>query len=320
MMRLQDEYAVTTEPGNAERLLEAETARLVQLISALVPHDGTFSQRIPGLYVSRYSRTDRDTIKTFYSTSFIIVAQGSKDVMIGQEVYHFDKSQMILLPVALPLAMQLMEASSSEPYLAVRLELDPQRISEWVLKLYPQGLPPVRQMSKGYIADVNLSIINAVARLVECLHNDGDAELLAPLVLDEILIRILRSPIGAQVVEMGFAESDVQRVSKVITWLQGNFSRQMKVAELAELVHMSPSSFHVHFKSVTSMSPLQYQKALRLHEARRLMLASAMDATTACRLVGYVSDSQFSRDYSRFFGNPPSRDIARLRQQTHRTD
>jgi transcriptional regulator GlxA family with amidase domain len=170
------------------------------------------------------------------------------------------------------------------------------------------------------MADSNSSIINAVARLVECLQNPVDAEMLAPLVVDEILIRILRSPIGAQVVEMGFAESDVQRVAKGIAWLQGNFSQQMKVAELAELVHMSASSFHVHFKSVTSMSPLQYQKALRLHEARRLMLASPMDATTACRLVGYVSDSQFSRDYSRFFGSPPSRDIARLRQQTHRSE
>lgn len=150
------------------------------------------------------------------------------------------------------------------------------------------------------------------------MQNPVDIEMLAPLVTDEILLRILRSPIGAQVVETGLAGSDVQRVAKVIAWLQNNFSQQMKVAELAELVHMSASSLHVHFKSVTSMSPLQYQKALRLHEARRLMLSSPMDAATACRLVGYVSDSQFSRDYSRFYGSPPSRDIARLRQQAQR--
>jgi AraC-like DNA-binding protein len=320
MMRIEDEYAVTTVSAAAEGSLDAETARLARLISSLTSLDGTFSQRIPGLYISRYSRIDTDTVKTFYSTSLIIVAQGAKNITIGQEVYHFDKLRMILLPVALPVAMQLTEASSSEPYLAVRLELDPQRISEWVLKLYPQGLPPVRQMSTGYIADANLSLVNAVTRLVECLQHPADAELLAPLALDEILLRVLRSPIGAQVVEMGFAESDVQRVAKGIAWLREHFSEQMKVAELAELVHMSASAFHVHFKSVTSMSPLQYQKALRLHEARRLMLAGPMDATTACRLVGYVSDSQFSRDYRRFFGNPPSRDIARLRQQPSRSE
>lgn len=320
MVRIQDEYAVTTVSSNSGGSLDAETARLARLISALTPYDGTFNQRIPGLYVSRYSRIDTDSIKTFYSTSLLIVAQGAKKITIGQEVYPFDKSRMILLPVALPAAMQLTQASSSEPYLSIKLELDPQRISDWVLKLYPEGLPPVRQISKGYIAATNLSIINAVARLVECLQNPDDAELLAPLVVDEILIRVLRSPIGAQVVEMGYAESDVQRVAKVIAWLRDNFSQQMKIAELAELVHMSASSFHVHFKSVTSMSPLQYQKALRLHEARRLMLANPMDANTACRLVGYVSDSQFSRDYSRFFGSPPSRDIARLRQQTQISD
>ncbi|MBW4081229.1 AraC family transcriptional regulator [Paenibacillus sp. S150] len=319
-MRIEDEYTAATISGSNAGSLDAETARLARLISALAPQDGTYSQRIPGLYVSRYSRTDPDTVKTFYSTSLLIVAQGAKTITAGQEVYQFNKSRMILLPVALPVAMQLTQASPAEPYLSVKLELDPQRIGELSLKLYPRGLPPVRKRNKGYIANSNLNIINAVTRLVECLQSPGDVDLLAPLVLEEIMIRVLRSPIGAQLVEMGFAESDVQRVAKVIAWLRDNFSRQMKVAELAELVHMSASSFHVHFKSVTSMSPLQYQKALRLHEARRLMLAGPMDATTACRLVGYVSDSQFSRDYRRFFGSPPSRDIARLRQRTQLSD
>ncbi|MFB5269779.1 helix-turn-helix domain-containing protein [Paenibacillus enshidis] len=119
---------------------------------------------------------------------------------------------------------------------------------------------------------------------------------------------------------MGFADSGVQRVAKAIAWLRNNFVQQMKVADLADLVHLSVSSFNEHFKSVTSMSPLQYQKALRLHEARRLMLSASMDATTACRLVGYVSTSQFSRDYSRFFGSPPSKDIARWRQLAQMLD
>jgi len=151
---------------------------------------------------------------------------------------------------------------------------------------------------------------------MECLAHPSDVELLAPLIMDEILIRLLRSPIGVRVAQMGFAESSVHRVEKAIAWLRENYAQPMKVEGLADLVHMSASSFHEHFKAVTSMSPLQYQKVLRLQEARRLMLASMMDAGSASQHVGYLSPSQFSREYSRFFGSAPSRDIAKLRQDT----
>ena len=153
-------------------------------------------------------------------------------------------------------------------------------------------------------------------RLMECLAQPGDAELLAPLVVDEMLIRLLRSPIGVRVAQMGFAESSVQRVAEAISWLRGNFSQPMKVEELAGLVHMSVSSFHQHFRAVTSMSPLHYQKVLRLQEARRLMLSAMMDAGTAGQRVGYLSASQFSREYSRFFGSAPTKDIAKLRNDS----
>jgi transcriptional regulator GlxA family with amidase domain len=149
-----------------------------------------------------------------------------------------------------------------------------------------------------------------------CLAQPSDVELLAPLVVDEILIRLLRSPIGARVAQMGFAESSVQRIAKAISWLRDNFSQPIRVEELAELVHMSPSSFYEHFKSVTSMSPLQYQKVLRLQEARRLMLSAMMDASAASQRGGYLSASQFSREYGRFFGSAPTRDISRLRNDS----
>ena len=142
----------------------------------------------------------------------------------------------------------------------------------------------------------------------------GDAELLGPLVIDEILIRLLRSPIGVRVAQIGLAESSVNGIAKAVSWLRANFSQPMKVEELAELAHMSVSSFHQHFKSVTSMSPLQFQKVLRLQEARRLMLSTMTDASTASWHVGYQSASQFSREYSRFFGSAPTKDIARLRE------
>jgi AraC-like DNA-binding protein len=216
----------------------------------------------------------------------------------------------------LPVAGQVTQASHFEPYLALKLDLDPHKIAELVLRVFPHGLPPAQERSAVYITPVDESIVNATTRLMECLATPGDAELLAPLVKDEILIRLLRSPIGVRVAQMGFAESSVQRVAKAISWLRENYSQPMKVEELAELVHMSVSSFHEHFKSVTSMSPLHYQKVLRLQEARRLMMSTMVDAGSASQRVGYLSASQFSREYSRFFGNAPTRDIARLRQET----
>ena len=196
----------------------------------------------------------------------------------------------------------------------MRLDRDPKKIAELVLTVYPSGLPPVQDRRAVHVTPADLSIANAATRLVECLAQPGDAELLAPLVVDEILIRLLRGPLGVRVAQMGFAESGVHRVAKAIAWLRANFSQPVRVEELAELVHMSVSSFHEHFRSVTSMGPRHYQKVLRLQEARRLMLSNMMDATTASRLVGYLSPSQFSRDYGRLFGSAPTKDIARVRQ------
>ncbi len=161
-----------------------------------------------------------------------------------------------------------------------------------------------------------MRIVNAATRLLELMAQPGDADLLAPLVVEEILIRLLRSPIGVRVAQIGLTESNMHGVAKAVSWLRANFFQPMKVEELAKLAHMSVSSFHQHFKSVTSMSPLQFQKVLRLQEARRLMLSTMADAGTASWRVGYQSASQFSREYGRFFGRAPTQDIARLREHS----
>ena len=293
-----------------------DTAKLARLISAYAPHDGSFDLRIPGLMVSRLSRVNKECVHALRVSSLCIVAQGAKSVIVGDEVYQYNASQMIVFSVALPVMAQVTQATPSSPYLSLRLELDPHKIAELVLKVYPRGLPSVEEKNAVYLTPADDCIVNAAIRLIECLAHPGDAELLAPLVIDEILIRLLRSPIGVRVAQMGFAESSVQRIAKAISWLRENYSQPMKVEELAEMVHMSPSSFHEHFKAVASMSPLQYQKVLRLQEARRLMLSAMVDAGTASQRVGYLSPSQFSREYSRFFGSAPTRDIARLRQET----
>jgi AraC-like DNA-binding protein len=295
---------------------EPDTAQLAALIAAYAPHDGSFELRIPGLHASRFSRVNKECVHALRVPSLCIVAQGAKTVIVGDEVYEYDASRMIVFSVALPVAAQITQASHTEPYLALKLDLDPHKIAELVLKVYPKGLPLVQERNAVYITPAEASVVNAATRLMECLAQARDAELLAPLVIDEILIRLLRSPIGVRVAQMGFGESSVHRVAKAISWLRANFSQPMKVEDLAELVHMSVSSFHEHFKSVTSMSPLHYQKVLRLQEARRLMLSALVDAGTASQRVGYLSASQFSREYSRFFGNSPTKDIARLRQET----
>lgn len=293
-----------------------DTSKFARLLAAYAPHDGSFEMRVPGVHASRFSRLNAGCFHALRLPSLCIAAQGAKSITVGQDVYEYNVSRMIVFSVALPVVSQITQASASEPYLAFKLDLAPHKIAELVLKVYPHGLPPVQERSAVYLAPVDDSMINAATRLMECLAQPGDAELLAPLIVDEILIRLLRSPMGIRVAQMGFAESSVDRIAKAISWLRANFSQSMKVEELAELVHMSVSSFHEHFKSVTSMSPLHYQKVLRLQEARRLMLSSMMDANIASQHVGYLSASQFSREYSRFFGNAPTKDIARLRQDS----
>jgi AraC-like DNA-binding protein len=286
---------------------------LATLIKAYAPHDGSFELRIPGVHAIRRSRASTELVHGMQQPALCVVAQGAKRLMVGREVYEYDTSHMIAFSVDLPVTSQVTQASHFEPFLCFKLDLDRHKVAELVLKAYPHGLPRAHESRGVSVGQVDTSIVAAATRLVELIGQSG-AELLAPLVVDEILIRLLLGPIGARVAQIGVAESGVHGIARAVSWLRENFSRPMRVEELAGLVHMSASSFHQHFKAVTSMSPLQFQKVLRLHEARRLMLARMMDAGSACRQVGYLSASQFSREYGRFFGSAPTKDISRLRE------
>jgi transcriptional regulator GlxA family with amidase domain len=210
-------------------------------------------------------------------------------------------------------------ASHAEPYLVLMIDLDAQKIAELVPKVFPDGVPKPRESRSLYVGDADAHIIDAAARLVELIEQPVEAELLAPLVRDEILIRLLRSPMGSRVAPIGQAGSSMQRVANAVSWLRTNFDQAANVEELATLVNMSVTSFHRQFKAVTGMSPLQYQKTLRLQEARRLMLTAMTDVGAAGRRVGYMSAAQFSREYSRFFGSAPTKDIHRLREVSRAT-
>jgi AraC-like DNA-binding protein len=319
MFNIIDDHAPPQHPPVVEPS-EADVEKLARLIRAYTPHDGSFELSIPGVRASRASRVKPAKTHSVHRAALCIVAGGAKRVMLGKEVYDYDVSRMLVFSVDLPVASQVTRASPAEPFLSFRLDLDPHKVAELTLRVYPHGLPPVQEKRAVYTGQSNAGIVNAATRLMELMAQPGDAELLAPLVIDEILIRLLRSQLGGRVAQIGQTGSGVHRVAQAVAWIRDNFAQPMTVEDLAELVHMSVSSFYQHFKALTSMSPLQYQKVLRLQEARRLMASTMMDAGTAGLQVGYLSASQFSREYSRFFGDAPTRDIARLREQEYAAD
>ena len=287
-------------------------ARLAALLAANAPYDGSFATCIPGLHAVRASTPSEELVHGLHRPALCIVAQGAKTVMLGDEAYDYDPSRMLIFSLDLPIAAMIREASAAAPYLSFRLDFDQDRLAELVLKAYPEGVPPTRNGRAVYAAQASEAIVDAAARLLALAAQPEDADLLAPLVQDEIVLRLLRGPFGARLAQLGRAEST--RVSRVVAWIRANYDQPMRIEEMAELAHMSPSSLHGQFKSLTSMSPLQFQKTLRLQEARRLMLSTGMDASLACQRVGYVSASQFSREYARHFGNAPTRDMVRLRE------
>ena len=287
-------------------------ARLAALLAANAPCDGSFATCIPGLHAVRASRPSEELVHGLHRPALCIVAQGAKTVMLGEETYDYDPSRMLIFSLDLPIAAMIRQASAAAPYLSFRLDFDQERLAELVLKAYPEGVPPLREGRAVYVAQASEAIVDAAARLLALAAQPEDAALLAPLVQDEIVLRLLRGPFGARLAQLGRVEST--RVGRVLAWIRAHYDQPMRIDEMADLAHMSPSSLHGHFKSLTSMSPLQFQKTLRLQEARRLMLSTGMDASLACQRVGYVSASQFSREYARHFGSAPTRDMMRLRE------
>jgi len=289
--------------------------RLANLIGHYAPRDGAFPLRLPGTYAIRRGRLSSEPVHATQGPALCLIAQGAKVVMLGREVLEYDPARMLVFAVDLPFAGQVTRASARDPYLGFKLDLEPRRVAELAARVYPRGIPKPSGTRGLYVGHATDEIIDAVARLLDLMARAEDADLLGPLVVDEILIRLLRTSIGGRVAQIGQPKSGLQKVAEAVSWIREHFAQPVTVQEMAASVHMSASSFHQRFKAVTAMSPLQYQKVTRLHEARRLMLFQEMDASDACRRVGYLSPSQFSREYGRFFGSAPIKDIARLRAE-----
>jgi len=319
-LRLAEPSSKPASPRRPDEPRAESLARLAELLAAHTPYDGSFPLRVPGVYAIRRSSVSRDMVRATVSPALCVVAQGAKVVVLGREVFSYDTSRMIAYSVELPVAAQIVRATQREPFLAIKLDLHAYKIAELSLKVFPHGVPSSRDTRAVCVGQVTTAIVDASSRLLELMADPTEAALFAPLVMDEILMRLLRSSIGPRVALLGQQESGVQRVTKAVTWVREHFAQPIKVEELAALANMSLSTFHQHFRAVTAMSPLQYQKVLRLHEARRLMLARLLDAGSAGRQVGYLSASQFSREYTRLFGSAPTRDIAKLREDAAASD
>lgn len=270
---------------------------------------------IPGL--SLYRRNEQTKLASgMYEPSICLVAQGAKRVLLGDDVYVYDAHHFLIASVDLPTMWQIIKASHEKPCLGLVLKLDRREISQ-LMADSNLPLPRAQQSGRGMsIGQVTLPLLTAFQRLIALLDEPKDIPILAPIIQREIVYRLLVGEQGERLRQMVLAEGQSQQITRAIYWLKNNFTRPCRIEELAGHVNMSPSTFHHHFRILTAMSPLQYQKWLRLNEARRLMLTERLDATSAAFQVGYESPSQFSREYGRLFGASPMRDIHTLREMT----
>lgn len=297
-------------PGEVSYLQSA----MSQAISARVKATEDWVTPIPGLLFFR--RDERsEPCACLIEPSVVLVVQGTKTMLIGDRSYPYNTSNFLITSLDLPASSQVTQASKGEPCLGLVLKLDIRMLAELITE---GGLPPMTGKAAGQsvgLGTMTLPIMQPLKRLLDLLDEPGAIPALAPLIQREIHFRLLQSDQAGLLRQIASIDSHSHRVAKAIDWLKRNYNAPLRVEELAARVQMSAPNFHHHFRQLTEMSPLQYQKWLRLNEANRLMINEHLDASSAGFKVGYESPSQFSREYSRLFGLPPKRHIETLRQQ-----
>lgn len=281
---------------------------LAALVDAQTKDTNKYETPINGLSLHRW---DTPTAPTSYvlDASLCMIAQGKKQVILGEEIYVYDANHFLFTAIDLPVIAQIIEASPQNPYLGIILKLDPYVLAELMLDAHLSFRPSSDDKKGVAIGMMTTSLSDALVRLIKLLDAPQDRAILAPLIIKEIFYRLLMSPQGNRLKRIAAAGTTGHRIVQAIEWLKMNFATPFQVATLARTVGMSTSSFHQHFRDITSMSPLQYQKRLRLTEARRLLMTENSDISSASLQVGYESLSQFSREYKRFFGMSPSEDV-----------
>ncbi|MBU1316358.1 MAG: AraC family transcriptional regulator [Alphaproteobacteria bacterium] len=291
---------------------------LAAIVAQNTRDDGIFDTDIPRLSLIRFSTTTQP-LQTLQHPALCIIVQGSKQVMLADEIYVYGPARHLVVSVDLPVSSQIIEASPDKPYLCIRLDLDLPALGTMIMEVAPPAAEPAGICSKAIcLAETSPQFLESALRLLRLLDSPDDIAYLAPLAERELMYRLLRGPQAHKVRRMLMPDSRLQQVNRAIAWIRQNYAAPFSIEQLAAEARMSPSSLHQHFRDVTAMSPLQYQKQLRLQEARRLILANAYDAATAAQHVGYDSPSQFSREYRRLFGAPPIQDVTRLKQEPGR--
>jgi AraC-like DNA-binding protein len=288
---------------------------LVARIAPAVPEDGVV-QPLQGLHLGRLSRPS-ERIHSVLDPSFCVIAQGSKVVFVGDTRYQYDPFNYLLATLELPRVSQVLEASKEQPYLSLRLELDPNLVGSVMVETGytpPQGQADVRAIG---VNSLDVDLLDAVVRLVRLMDSPAEARVLMPMIKREIIYRLLMSDQGGRLCHLTVSGGyNTPNIVRAVERLRQDFDQSVRIEDMAQELGMSVSSLHHHFKAVTAMSPLQFQKRLRLQEARRLMLGEDLDAATAAYRVGYNDASHFNREYKRHFGDPPMRDVQRLRGET----
>jgi AraC-like DNA-binding protein len=267
---------------------------------------------IPGLTLTRRTGPRAPASGT-YEPSLAVVAQGRKRVDLGRTTFIFDESRFLLTSLDLPIIGQVIEASEQEPFLCLMLKLE-MSVVRTLLSQEDIPVPELPPDSPGMATgEITAELLDACCRLMDLLNSPQDIPFLSGLIQREIIYRILQAPAGARLRAIATLGDQSQRTAKAIAWIRANYAKPLRVEELAQLAGMGVSTLHNHFRALTAMSPLQYQKQLRLQAARGRMLMDGLDAASAAFEVGYESASQFNREYSRFFGQPPMRDIRSVR-------
>jgi len=283
-------------------------AELARKIAAHIQVDGPVATEVPGLSLSRRC-APTECYSAAYEPELVVFAQGEKRITVGGTTHLCDGSTFLLTSVDLPVLGQFTKASRNEPFLALVLKLEMPVVREILSQdefLVPEVASPTLGMAVG---KTPVELLSACCRLLDLLDAPKDIPFLGSLLQREILYRLLRSPLGKHLRSIATLGEQSNRTAKAVAWLKANYEKPLRVEELASVAQMGVSTLHHHFRSLTAMSPLQYQKRLRLHEARVRMITEGMDAASAAFEVGYESASQFNREYSKFFGQPPMRDI-----------
>jgi len=296
------------EKNSMDGALEA----LGKSIARWTDKDGLLVTAISALSLSRRDAPTEPT-SYMYEPSLCVIAQGVKRVLLGDDTYVLDVHHYLITSVDLPTVVQVLHASQEQPYLSLLVQLDPREMAQLMVDSHLPPPPPQHSSRGMATGTVTVPLLSACQRLLDLLVAPQDIPILAPLIQREILYRLLVGEQGARLRQIASAGSQSHQIAQAIAWLKSHYILPLRIEDLAAHVHMSPSTFYHHFRTLTTMSPLQYQKWLRLHEARRLMLTERLDAATAAFEVGYASPSQFSREYRRVFGTPPFRDIMSLR-------